>query len=452
MVPDDDEYVRILAKQVASLTIRSNWEGDQDERTDRAERCLEGYLATDWEGCVDCDEVKDCIETDEGVQDAIEDIIARNQPFPMEFPAGEMLPDSYRNQDLTTQYNPTCNLDTLFAQCYAIVDLIDASIVDVNQKLETATNVGELAKNIISTVPVLSGAVKFIGIDGALDLLNYFQEVVSEGYDAQYTTTPGGTRDQIACAIFCACKHDCTITVNRIKDVLSDRLAVYQSPPSLTGFIDLVETLAGINVDTTYVVDSAFYAAIGLMITGNYLFGGVADNVIDLVIGLAKDEKSNDWILLCECPDYWTYTLDSATDPAFVEVPDPAIGAGVIAGTVLSETSVVIFSQDVTGISGIITFPSVQDIVSFYVKQTAGTGIEGSTVVNTFVAYFDSSDALITGSGMALPVQNGEWEASASVVFSGVKYIRFQYLFLGNTQAMEWEPVTIVGYGTNPFV
>jgi len=309
MVPDDDEYVRILAKQVASLTIRSNWEGEQDDRTDRAARCLEGYLATDWEGCVDCDEVRDCIETDEGVQDAIIEILNANQPFPVEFPTGQMLPESRLTQDLSTPYNPTCNLDILFGQCYGVVDLIDASIVDVNQKLETATNVGELAGSILSTIPILAGLVKVIGVDGALGMFNYFQEVVQEGYDAQYTTTPGGTRDQIACALFCACKVDCTITIDRLTTVLADRLAVYQSPPSLTGFIDLVETLAGINVDTTYVVDSAFYAAVGLMVTGNYLFGGVADNVIDLVIALAADEPSNDWMLLCTDCDEGEYLI-----------------------------------------------------------------------------------------------------------------------------------------------
>lgn len=294
------------------MTDRTNWEGVQDDRTQRAAACLEGYLLTDWAGCMDCEGVEDCIETNEGVQDAIVDLINQHTDFPVNYPPMQMLPSGRLTQDLSTAYNPECNKDILFGQCYGVVDLIDASISDVMQKLETATNVGELVTATISTIPILAGLVKVIGLDGAGDMLDYFQEVAAEGYDAQYTTTPGGTRDQIACAIFCACKDDCTITIQRIIDVLAARLAVYQSPPSLSGFIDLVETLAGINVDTTYVVDSAFYAAVGLMATGNYLFGGVADNVIDLVIKLSADEPSNDWQLLCNDCDEIEYRLFTA--------------------------------------------------------------------------------------------------------------------------------------------
>jgi len=444
MIPDDDEYVRILAKQVASLTIRSNWEGEQDDRTDRAARCLEGYLATDWEGCVDCDEVQDCIENDEGVQDAIIDILNANTDFPVQYPPMQMLPSERLTQDLSSAYNPECDYDVLFGQCYGVVDLIDASIVDVNQKLETATNVGELAGGIISTIPVLAGLVKIIGIDGALSLLNYFQEVVSEGYDAQYTTTPGGTRDQIACALFCYCKVDCVITIERITQVMADRLAVYQAPPSLTGFIDLVETLAGINVDTTYVVDSAFYAAVGLMVTGNYLFGGVADNVIDLVIALASDEPSNDWILLCECAGDWAHEIrfdgadmpDGWTVPAGIgtHVPGEGILADAASGGTLTARARFDPASGFT-VTGWVTEFSPVPVGSF--SQIFSPYTTGASYTFNFVTLPADAD---NQSATGFPATFSNDPFDVGIVFNADP-------FTGYLKA-----VIIAGTGTDPFV
>lgn len=325
-IPDDVSFLPVLASVVAQLSNTWSTVGTVEARRDWAAMWQRAYEATDWEGCMDCEGVEDCIETSEGVKEAIRRLVNEQLGFPPDFPYGENLPSSRKNQDLTSGYNPTCDKSVLFGQCYAVVDLINDSIVDVNQKLETAGNAIELAQNTVGTIPVLSGVVKVIGIDGALGLINYFQEIVSEGYDAQYTTTPGGTRDEIACAIFCECQADCIITIERVTQVLYDRLAVYQSPPSLEGFVNLVETLAGVNVDTTYVVDSAFYAAIGLMNTGNYIYGGkFTGNVLDMTLALAIDEPSNDWEILCPCSPVCRDVFDYAN-----QFPSQSIFVGTL--------------------------------------------------------------------------------------------------------------------------
>lgn len=325
LVPDDDKYVAALAGLYALMTNYYAWEGTYEERGIKRDLLLEAYAATEWENCMDCDDVQECIETHEGTQEAIREIVERNTQFPANFPYGEKLPLSRQTQDLSTASNPTCNLSILFGQCYGVVDLINDSIVDVLEKIEVTTNVVELAKEALGTIPVVAGAEKAIGIDGAIGMINYFQETVLEGYAAQYTVTPGGTRDEIACAIFCECREDCTITIERLRAVMDERLSVYISPPSLAGFVDLVETLAGINVDTTFVVDLAFYATIGLLVTGNYLFGGAAGNVLDLVIKLKADEPNNDWEILCPCSPVcrseWNYD-----DP----LPDTSVVVGTL--------------------------------------------------------------------------------------------------------------------------
>jgi len=343
-IPDDVSFLPVLASLVAQMGNTWASVGTVEQRRAWSQMWQEAYAATDWEGCMSCEEVADCIENDDEVRDQIIDIVNDGTEIPATYPYGQNLPSSRRNQDLSTPYNPTCNLDILFGQCYGVVDTIDSAIKAVLAKIEQATNAVELAQAMLGTVPVVAGAEKAAGIDGALSLINYFQETVEENYAGQFTVFPGGVRDEIACAIFCECKEDCVITINRLEAVMSARLSVYIAPPSIEGFVNLIEALAGINVDTTYVVDLAFYVSVGTLMTGNYLFGGVANNVLDLVIKLKADEPSNDWEILCPCSDVCRLTLDYDNQPADMDIDygtlDPG---GFMDSGVLDSTAWIIF-------------------------------------------------------------------------------------------------------------
>lgn len=304
-VPDDDFYVRLLAAVVNLPTMATNWEGEQENRDAVAALFNSAYTFTDWDGCMDCATVQDCIETDEGTQNAITNLMQSQQGFPPQYPYGENLPDEALSRDFADGTNPGCDLDILWAQCLAIAVGTNSSILFVLNQTEVTTNVVELADKLFQSVPLLATAYNASGLDGALDLINYFQESVLEEYAAQYTTTPGGVQDTIACALFCACKDDCVITIERIVNVLSDRLAVYTTPPSLDGLTDLIETLAGVSVDTTFVVDLAFYVSWGMVKVANFLFGNRFDNVLQIWLALAVNDANNDWMILCtDCPDF----------------------------------------------------------------------------------------------------------------------------------------------------
>lgn len=356
-IPDDISFVAVLAAAVSRLGNTWSSLGTVEERQAWSLMWQTAYAATDWSGCMTCEDVQDCIETNEGVQDAIEDIVAGGSEFPAHYPYGEKLPLARLNQDLVAGTNPTCNLDILWAQCLGAITATGTAILQTLAKIETATNAVELAQAGLGTIPIVAGVEKTFGIDGAMSLLNYFQESVQEGFAAQYTTTPGGVQDEIACALFCECKEDCIITISRIELVMSTRLAVYISVPSLEGLVNLIEFLAGVNVDTTIVVDLAFFAAVQALKLGNYLFGNVGNNILDLVIRLKADEPSNDWEILCPCSDVCRLTLDYANQP-----PDLVFTSGTLdpAGFVESEvfggdTEWIIFSceQPVVGMERI---------------------------------------------------------------------------------------------------
>lgn len=224
-IPDDDTYLPVLAGFVAILNQSWSWAGSLDERIERAQMWQNAYAETDWEGCVDCAEIQDCIENDEGVRGAITNIVNNNNNFPADSPYGQNLPDSRLTEDLSTAYNPECDYDILWAQCLGVVQATNNAITDVLQQVEVTTNVVELASSLLGSVPGVAGAEKAAGVDGVLSLINYYQEAIDQEYQSQYTTTPvTGTEDVIAFSLFCACKGTCVITIDKIVDIMQKDL------------------------------------------------------------------------------------------------------------------------------------------------------------------------------------------------------------------------------------
>lgn len=319
-IPDTLQYRAALMGQLEWLADWRCWEHTQADYNMPPARNLEAaqlfaIAVTDGRfdecGVMSCDDVQDCIETDAGVQSAIQGMINQSDAFPAEYPYGQNLPSSATTRDIAAGTNPGCDLDILWSQCLGIVQNTNLAIVDVLQKVEVSSNVVELANSLVQSVPLLGTAKDVLGISGAIDMINYYQEAVLEGYSAQYTETPGGVRDQLACAIFCACKADCQITIDRVVGVLQERLSVYVAPPSLEGFVNFVETLAGINQDTTFVVDLAFFTAWGLIKVANFFFGQRFNDTLDVIVALMADEPNNDWEILCEdCPEPEAWQVD----------------------------------------------------------------------------------------------------------------------------------------------
>lgn len=306
-VPDDPFFYGVVMGLLKTATFNYYWQGSAEQVTAVTDRMKTMYYDyQDQVGCMICELVTDCLENDEATKAALQNIIRGMTPNPATNPYGQEQPESELERDVAAGTNPTCDLDVLWSQCLNVVEVTNLAIVDVLEKFEVSTNIAELVNGLIDVVPILGSAKQIIGASGALDLMNYFQESLSEGYLAQYTTTPGGVQDQIACALFCACKGDCKITIQRVEEVMRGRLASYLTVPTVSDFVDLVETIAGIEADTTYVVDLAFWFGWVAVRVGNFLFGQTFNGGLDLIVALAADEPSNDWELLCDdCALTW---------------------------------------------------------------------------------------------------------------------------------------------------
>jgi hypothetical protein len=240
-----------------------------------------------------CDDVADCIETSEAVQEAIAQQIANNpsnQTTVYETSVyGAPLTAAQRTAPSATP--PDCDLDVLFAMCTAIIDQIHTNNQDFLEILEAASNPTERARNVISAIPV----VGLLPIDEAIEFIDQLVEEIQENYDAQWTTS---IRDELRCALFCKAKEatDCIITFDMIVSIFEDRLNYYLDPAAVAAALVqyfLLSTWAGSTVvDIMSLIQVAFWRE-----ASNWL--GVNIRTLQIVARLVIDNPDPDWEILC---------------------------------------------------------------------------------------------------------------------------------------------------------
>lgn len=441
-IPDHDDFMPVLASLMSIATRWFNYQRDPTKKgTELAKMWQNAYRETDWEVCMSCEDVADCIDNDPDTIQAVTNINQTSQ--------GGQTPLSTSNQGANVLNGlDGCAYDNLYGAMRGLVQWLNANNEDFLDRIAAAATPAERAESLSSDIPGFTGGALGAALSTAVSFLS---SALVNGYDANYSQPYA---DALACELFCLAQDTCSLSVDQLYVVLAARV----------GYVDTTEEfynmiLFGISGAWTGV---QFADVMMLFQVGSFKFMGgfagyVGINPLSNALAMGWDDPSDDWMLLCDCPDSWTYILDSASMPVWAEVPDPTIGSGVpgpgtIAGTVLTQTTTLLAGIDVTGITARITFPTIQIISGISIHQVAGTNIEGSGVVNAFVSYLDAGGLPIGTIPGGLPVLNGVWDFSYSDAIPGVKTIQIQYVFIGTTQTMEWNPIVISGRGVNPFV
>lgn len=442
-IPDDTSYLPVLAGMVAALGNTWSSLGGREARQAWANMWQEAYAATDWSGCMNCEELIACLTPVlEAQTEAIINLLTNIQQFGTGTP-GQPMTEEERTGNLATNTNDECNHDILWAQCLALVQFTNRAAEDIFERIEAATNVVELA-GLSGEIPVIGLVLQQFGEELATETLNYYQEALQEGYLAEYTEDK---EIELACQLFCLCYDDCVITIDRVYNQFYSNITD-EVPDNPIEWIEMLVLLGGIDVTTDTVVDLVFWALWGMAKLGSIMFQNVEVVTLNTLLRLAVDDASPDWILLCTCGADWSYEYDSTTLPAWVTFPPEEWGE--IGGNVFTQTTAVLLSQDVTGIYFETVFPTVQHLTGLHIHALETVGVEGAGVVNRFFALLDPSDNIIGGGD--LPIVNGEWDLFQTFDVPNVKKVIVQYLFLGTTQEMTWQPVTLFGFGTNPFI
>ena len=288
--PDCEEAAQLWAKALAEATFE--------------EECDE---------TMSCADVADCIENNPTTRNIIQQIISsQSTPGELATPGQAMT-----TVQATTPLNPAppdCDPDVLWAQCEQLTNYMVDAARDTLEYIETYSNALEGAQ-FIELAPFLGTIIDEAQIDKAIDFINWIQENVKEYFEAADTTL---NRQAIACSIFCACRADCEITIDRIWGTINERLGGILNPgdiDSLDDFIDAALTLIG---SETIALDAALVVITGFAKFAGYLGVKGIDKTLNLVLKVAMNDANDDWMLLCEeCaepPSEYTPVIGSNID------------------------------------------------------------------------------------------------------------------------------------------
>lgn len=340
-IPDGENYVSALAGMLRTLQLSWAYVGEKDDRLRVAKAWEEANSMNCWDECFDCPDVAECIETSEEVHEALANAITnvtviRNainsvsggtNPYGGQ-QVGSPIPESEYTRNQAEGTNPTCNLDILWAQCLSIVELFNRNISDVLEDVEVASNVVEIL-SVLEELPLVKYAANFIGGSAAIDAINYFQESVNEQYLAEYDLE---YENDLACALFCAARGDCELSIDLLFTVLSDRVvSVITDPNAIGTLVDLLEIVSGLEFDSTIVVDLCMWFCAATWKLGNFIFGRAADYSFSVLLQLAVDDASPDWQLLCECADC-QFIVEANIDPSVAPFGQDS-GIAVVSGS-----------------------------------------------------------------------------------------------------------------------
>jgi len=299
-IPDSPEYVYLLQGFVAFLTNYWTFTGSDELRRAVAQLWLIAYTATDWENCMDCSGVQDCIETDSGVQGAINNLYNSQS-------TNHAMPASVADTNLISG-NPTCDLDILWGALWeeGLIGAMNASNQDALQKGEQAGNVLERLSLLISAVPVF----ETLPVD---ELIVYVQTIwtndIAEAYlaadDQEY-------RDAITWDLFCfARNHGCVLSIRDVYNYFVRRIT---ANPEDT-LADLINFIVGGTWEGTE-IDDIFYALqAACMFYGNKFFNAVGLYPFQSYLANGAQHPSNYWAGLgLECPGcyFWNFLPDQA--------------------------------------------------------------------------------------------------------------------------------------------
>ena len=263
-----------------------------------------------------CAEIINCIGTDDDVKQAFRDFIMSDSSLQTYLTnlidANGQLP-----VNPTTTVGGNISLDILWAECVQVVEYTHQAIVDLLEVLETQSNNLELAATALNSIPILRVFLQLGPIDAWLETADYFLETIGDMYMSGYTETiPTGTKWLIACELYCLCKSDKIITVERIWDAIANLLAPY-TVASWDNIGELVETVIGVNDNSPAVAYASFALMWGVAkLSGVFGLGSITNSALAVILKIADNDANNDHETLCDCEDEPTGCFNLKPSPA----------------------------------------------------------------------------------------------------------------------------------------
>jgi len=292
-IPDLPEWRELFIGHIMGLTYGYFWNkatGDFNEARNIMSNIVYSGLLGSANDCF-CDSVANCIVNSDAVQDALD---KQNSA------------DSTGNnrENLTAGIDTNgCNNDNLFGATLELVNELNAYTVDTFEIIEAETNFIELIAEFIGAIPVAGDVIALIP-----NLLNFFQEIGAETYNASFTTV---LRDEIACDLFCLYQENCELSLDDIFDYLWSEFSASAQPQTINEAINAFVAI-GVIIDRVTVF-GVFMIALAFIKLGDGNLPSIpfvnlpSTNRLRIALAVGATQPNNSWTVLCDpCDDTWT--------------------------------------------------------------------------------------------------------------------------------------------------
>lgn len=310
-IADEDNFYMICCTPAQMLKIISSLEvgapiAYPNAYTDVQQLVQQAYEFPNSFGggdCVDiCSEVTNCIETNEGTQNAIFDYMVLRGSLGNGNPDGVL-------QEINDQIildGSLCSEDNIFAMALQITQLVNEVITDIFEKMEAGGFLGEQIGNLVEVVPLF----KELGAGELFDLVDNFFFQAFESYSANYDTS---VQNQLACDLFCVIiDNDCVLNWEFVAEFYADKAIDEYTNMDLGTLVGYLATGDFGGIGWVYACYWMFWGVLSL---AGKIFGYDALLVTKLLQSTTNDTNS-DWEFLCsECSPYWFYVSDFLVTP-----------------------------------------------------------------------------------------------------------------------------------------
>jgi len=329
IIPDDDSYLQVLAGFVALLGRNYAWQGTAEDRESRSQLWREAYALTDLEQCMSCEDVADCIEENEAVQDALEDNLINNinnssdvynalqQILQQQIAAENPVADSADNLAYGVE---DCDFDKIKGMADSAVAWLNQNNIDFFERLVVATTPAARAAAMSAEIPGFSGGVLGQGLSTAITFLS---GSLKANYEAFYDTA---YEDALECEIFCLASINCSLTVDNLYALFSARIGFVELVPTFyNGFIFAVTgTWSG-----TQFADVMMFIQIAAFKFMGGFHGYMGINPLANTIAEGYNEPVEDWDD-CDCPEAWCIKIDATNGLDTLFFPTGGLGAQAV--------------------------------------------------------------------------------------------------------------------------
>ena len=257
---------------------------------------------------VDCDGVTDCIENDEGVQNALSQFTENyltengyqsntdpNQPTPLKpaQTAENLLPGDV-----------VCDDDHLYAIARGIIANIHDGAIALFQELELITNPNEFIAQFVDNVEVVSW------IGSIIEFVSWTQDQMIEYYEQSWSTV---VHDDLSCQLWCLMRVDCELTIDMLLNLYQANMGNLPQPPFQPQSIDdvanyLLDLSLSVDITTVAVVHWFVVQALRFQSDALYFVAGIRS--FKQALAYLKNDTDGDWVNCPDCQDVYYYNFD----------------------------------------------------------------------------------------------------------------------------------------------